>query len=159
MGESQGDCGKTDFMTELSGYQEVFDEMLKYDFILLRSLSWGSGDAEMDARAPVEMNVQQGNNSLLFGLQTLHVLSCNRIAVFGKIDDHEAVNDPCLRRDSLWSACKYDDRLFEKLTPLLIRSRDPFGIAATLPAAPVWPPLFLISPGTPADLPFLSGRP
>lgn len=33
VGESQGDCGKTDFTTELSGYQAAFDEMLKYDFI------------------------------------------------------------------------------------------------------------------------------
>jgi pimeloyl-ACP methyl ester carboxylesterase len=33
VGESQGDCGKTDFNTELSGYQSAFDEMLKYDFI------------------------------------------------------------------------------------------------------------------------------
>jgi hypothetical protein len=33
VGESQGDCGKADFTTELSGYQSAFDEMLKYDFI------------------------------------------------------------------------------------------------------------------------------
>ena len=33
VGESQGDCAKTDFATELSGYQAAFDEMLKYDFI------------------------------------------------------------------------------------------------------------------------------
>jgi pimeloyl-ACP methyl ester carboxylesterase len=33
VGESQGDCSKTDFTEELSGYQSAFDEMLKYDFI------------------------------------------------------------------------------------------------------------------------------
>jgi pimeloyl-ACP methyl ester carboxylesterase len=33
VGESEGDCGKTDFTEELSGYQSAFDEMLKYDFI------------------------------------------------------------------------------------------------------------------------------
>lgn len=33
VGESQGDCAKTDFNTELSGYQNAFEEMLKYDFI------------------------------------------------------------------------------------------------------------------------------
>ncbi|MFY9560229.1 MAG: alpha/beta hydrolase [Terriglobales bacterium] len=33
VGESEGDCAKLDFNTELSGYQSVFDEMLKYDFI------------------------------------------------------------------------------------------------------------------------------
>ena len=33
MGESQGDCSKTDFSTELSGYQAAFDDLLKYDFI------------------------------------------------------------------------------------------------------------------------------
>jgi pimeloyl-ACP methyl ester carboxylesterase len=33
VGESQGDCSKTDFDQELSGYQSAFDEMLKYDFI------------------------------------------------------------------------------------------------------------------------------
>jgi len=33
VGESQGDCSKADFTTELSAYQAAFDEMLKYDFI------------------------------------------------------------------------------------------------------------------------------
>jgi len=33
VGESQGDCMKLDFKTELSGYQAAFDEMLKFDFI------------------------------------------------------------------------------------------------------------------------------
>jgi len=33
VGESQGDCAKLDFNSELSGYQAAFDEMLKYDFI------------------------------------------------------------------------------------------------------------------------------
>ena len=33
VGESQGDCAKTDFTTELSGYQAAFDQMFKYDFI------------------------------------------------------------------------------------------------------------------------------
>ena len=33
VGDSQGDCSKADFASELSGYQSAFDEMLKYDFI------------------------------------------------------------------------------------------------------------------------------
>jgi hypothetical protein len=33
VGESQGDCGKTDFATDLSGYQAAFAELFKYDFI------------------------------------------------------------------------------------------------------------------------------
>lgn len=33
VGESEGDCGKLDFHTELSGYQNAFEEMFKYDFI------------------------------------------------------------------------------------------------------------------------------
>jgi pimeloyl-ACP methyl ester carboxylesterase len=33
VGESQGDCSKTDFDQELSGYQSAFEQMLKYDFI------------------------------------------------------------------------------------------------------------------------------
>lgn len=33
VGESEGDCAKLDFNTELSGYQSAFDAMLKYDFI------------------------------------------------------------------------------------------------------------------------------
>lgn len=33
VGESQGDCAKLDFSTELSGYQAAFEAMLKYDFI------------------------------------------------------------------------------------------------------------------------------
>jgi pimeloyl-ACP methyl ester carboxylesterase len=33
VGESQGDCAKLDFNSELSGYQAAFEEMVKYDFI------------------------------------------------------------------------------------------------------------------------------
>ena len=33
VGESQGTCAKTDFQTELSGYQAAFDSLSKYDFI------------------------------------------------------------------------------------------------------------------------------
>ena len=33
VGESQGDCAKLDFNSELSGYQSAFDEIFKYDFI------------------------------------------------------------------------------------------------------------------------------
>jgi len=33
VGESEGDCSKTDYQTELSGYQAAFDQLLKYDFI------------------------------------------------------------------------------------------------------------------------------
>lgn len=33
VGESQGDCSKSDFAVELSGYHSAFGEMLKYDFI------------------------------------------------------------------------------------------------------------------------------
>jgi pimeloyl-ACP methyl ester carboxylesterase len=55
VGESQGDCGKTDFTTELSGYQAVFDEMLKYDFIdpaqiIVIGLSNGGGTAPLVPR-------------------------------------------------------------------------------------------------------------
>jgi pimeloyl-ACP methyl ester carboxylesterase len=33
VGESQGNCSHTDFLTELSGYQAAFDSIYKYDFI------------------------------------------------------------------------------------------------------------------------------
>jgi pimeloyl-ACP methyl ester carboxylesterase len=33
VGESKGDCGRTDFLTELSGYQAAFDSIYKHDFI------------------------------------------------------------------------------------------------------------------------------
>lgn len=33
VGESEGDCSKLDFNSELAGYQSAFGEMLKYDFI------------------------------------------------------------------------------------------------------------------------------
>jgi pimeloyl-ACP methyl ester carboxylesterase len=33
VGESQGDCAKLDFNSELSGYQSAFEEIFKYDFI------------------------------------------------------------------------------------------------------------------------------
>jgi len=55
VGESQGDCGKTDFSTELSGYQAAFDEMLKYDFIdaskiMVIGISNGGGTAPLVPR-------------------------------------------------------------------------------------------------------------
>lgn len=33
VGESQGDCAKADFQSEMSGWQAAFDSMSKYDFI------------------------------------------------------------------------------------------------------------------------------
>ncbi|HEV2729882.1 MAG TPA: hypothetical protein VGV15_07605, partial [Terriglobales bacterium] len=55
VGESQGDCGRTDFTTELSGYQAAFDEMLKYDFIdparvFVIGLSNGGGTSSLVPR-------------------------------------------------------------------------------------------------------------
>jgi pimeloyl-ACP methyl ester carboxylesterase len=55
VGESQGDCSKTDFTTELSGYQSAFDQMLKYDFIdqskiFVVGLSNGGGTAALVPR-------------------------------------------------------------------------------------------------------------
>jgi pimeloyl-ACP methyl ester carboxylesterase len=55
VGESQGDCSKADFATELSGYQSAFAEMLKYDFIdpskiLVVGLSNGGGTGPLVPR-------------------------------------------------------------------------------------------------------------
>jgi pimeloyl-ACP methyl ester carboxylesterase len=55
VGESQGDCGKTDFAEELSCYQSAFDEMLKYHFIdaanvIVIGLSNGGGTAPLVPR-------------------------------------------------------------------------------------------------------------
>jgi len=55
VGESQGDCSKTDFTAELSGYQSAFDEMVKYDFIdpakiFVVGLSNGGGTAPLVPR-------------------------------------------------------------------------------------------------------------
>ena len=55
VGESQGDCSKTDFAQELSGCQSAFDEMLKYDFIdptkiFLVGLSNGGGTSALVPR-------------------------------------------------------------------------------------------------------------
>jgi len=55
VGESQGDCSKADFATELSGYQSAFDEMLKYDFIdpskmFVVGLSNGGGTGPLVSR-------------------------------------------------------------------------------------------------------------
>lgn len=33
VGESQGDCGKADFQSEMTGWQAAFDSMSKYDFV------------------------------------------------------------------------------------------------------------------------------
>jgi pimeloyl-ACP methyl ester carboxylesterase len=53
--ESQGDCAKLDFKTELSGYQSTFDEMLTYDFIdpakiFVIGLSNGGGTSSLVPR-------------------------------------------------------------------------------------------------------------
>jgi pimeloyl-ACP methyl ester carboxylesterase len=50
VGESEGDCSKTDYQTELSGYQNAFEQFLKYDFIdrsrvVVIGLSNGGGTA------------------------------------------------------------------------------------------------------------------
>ena len=54
VGESEGDCSKTDYKTELSGYQAAFEELLKYDFIdpariIVIGLSNGGGTAPLSA--------------------------------------------------------------------------------------------------------------
>ena len=55
VGESEGDCSKLDFSTELSGYQDAFDQMLKYDFIdptrvFVLGLSNGGGTSALIPR-------------------------------------------------------------------------------------------------------------
>jgi pimeloyl-ACP methyl ester carboxylesterase len=55
VGESEGECPKTDFTTELSGYQLAFEQMFKYDFIdpeniFVIGLSNGGGTAPLIPR-------------------------------------------------------------------------------------------------------------
>lgn len=55
VGESQGDCSKTDFTTELSGYQAAFDDLVNYDFMDLNrvfvvGLSNGGGTSALVPR-------------------------------------------------------------------------------------------------------------
>jgi pimeloyl-ACP methyl ester carboxylesterase len=55
VGESQGDCSKTDFNTELSGYQSAFDKTLQYEFIdpgklFVMGLSNGGGTSVLVPR-------------------------------------------------------------------------------------------------------------
>jgi pimeloyl-ACP methyl ester carboxylesterase len=55
VGESQGDCGKADFETEMAGWQAAFDSISKYDFIDLDrvfvvGLSNGGGFSPMVVR-------------------------------------------------------------------------------------------------------------
>jgi pimeloyl-ACP methyl ester carboxylesterase len=74
VGESQGDCGKTDFATELSGYQAAFDEMFNYDFIdpakvFVVGLSNGGGTSALVPRQhPV-----RGYGACVSGVQHVHV--------------------------------------------------------------------------------------
>jgi pimeloyl-ACP methyl ester carboxylesterase len=54
VGESEGDCARTDYQTELSGYQSAFEQLLKYDFIdpariVVVGLSNGGGTAPLAA--------------------------------------------------------------------------------------------------------------
>lgn len=56
VGESAGDCGKTDFLTELSGYRAAFDSLGKYPFIDLDrvfviGLSNGGGTSPLIAQS------------------------------------------------------------------------------------------------------------
>lgn len=55
VGESQGECGKTDFATELSGYRAAFEGIFKYDFmdpekIFVVGLSNGGGTSALVPR-------------------------------------------------------------------------------------------------------------
>ena len=55
VGESKGDCARTDFLTELSGYQAAFDSLYKYDFIdgnriIVVGLSNGGGTSVLIPR-------------------------------------------------------------------------------------------------------------
>jgi pimeloyl-ACP methyl ester carboxylesterase len=54
VGESQGDCSKADFQSEIEGFQAAFDSMSKYDFIdrdrvVVIGLSNGGGFAPLAA--------------------------------------------------------------------------------------------------------------
>ena len=56
MGESEGDCARTDFETELSGFQAAFDALPRYPFIdpsrvFLVGLSNGGGFTPLVARS------------------------------------------------------------------------------------------------------------
>lgn len=59
VGESEGDCAKADYQSELSGYRAAFEQLLKYDFIdpariVVIGLSNGGGTAPLAAgRHPV----------------------------------------------------------------------------------------------------------
>jgi pimeloyl-ACP methyl ester carboxylesterase len=55
VGESQGDCAKADFQSEMTGWQAAFDSMSKYDFVDLDrvfvvGLSNGGGFSPLAAR-------------------------------------------------------------------------------------------------------------
>ncbi|HET9789718.1 MAG TPA: alpha/beta hydrolase [Candidatus Angelobacter sp.] len=55
VGESQGNCAKADFQSEMEGFQAAFDSMAKFDFIdmdriLVVGLSNGGGFSPMPAR-------------------------------------------------------------------------------------------------------------
>jgi pimeloyl-ACP methyl ester carboxylesterase len=57
VGESQGDCAKADFESEMSGWQAAFAAMSKYDFmdrdrVIVLGMSNGGGFAPLVARGP-----------------------------------------------------------------------------------------------------------
>ncbi len=67
VGESQGDCSKADFHSEISGWQTAFDSLGKYDFmdrdrVFLVGLSNGGGFSPLAARDhPVRGFVSAGS--------------------------------------------------------------------------------------------------
>src|SRR5262249_50229232 len=56
VGESGGNCGKTDFLTELSGYRAAFDSLTRYSFldldrVFIIGLSNGGGTSPLVAQS------------------------------------------------------------------------------------------------------------
>jgi pimeloyl-ACP methyl ester carboxylesterase len=66
VGESQGDCSKADFNSEMEGWQAAFDSLGKYDFtdrehIFVVGLSNGGGFSPLAVRDPVRGFVSAGS--------------------------------------------------------------------------------------------------
>jgi pimeloyl-ACP methyl ester carboxylesterase len=133
VGESQGDCGKTDFTTELSGYQAAFDDLLNYNFmdlgrVFVIGLSNGGGTSVLVPRGhPVRGYVAASSWGRTW---YEHMLEVERVRLSAAGKSPGQIND-ALRIFSQF----YDLYLNQGLTPGVVLAQHPDWKAAWYDAA------------------------
>ena len=123
VGESHGECGKTDFQTELSGYQAAFKSIGKYDFmdrdrLFVVGLSNGGGTSVL---VPSEYPVRAYIAASSWGRTWYeHMLELERVRLTGAGKTAGEID-----RDLKAFAQFYDLYLNQKMTPGKIVDHHP----------------------------------